>query len=177
MKTTAQWWEDVSTSPSKLEDWLKDQYYGEQTAAVRIRGLLDAYPEITAKQRAIINRIADDEEQHAIWVKGLLNTRGIPVIEFHRDKAERYWSKVLSDEPLTFSQICAIGHHAEVMRLDRINLLAADKRFTDIAEVFGKILPDELFHAKAFCAMSTTADIEAARGRHNDGLNALGLAA
>jgi tRNA isopentenyl-2-thiomethyl-A-37 hydroxylase MiaE len=176
LRTTEQWWDDVSNDPEKLILWLKDQFYGEQTAAARIRGLLDQYPDITKTERELVTMIADDEDKHAEWVKGLLIARGIPVTYF-REKSVRYWDKTLPKGDATFSQMCAIGHHAEVMRLERIKLLAQDGRFDDIARVFGKILPDEEFHTKAFKVMSTPEDIAAALPAHQEGMNALGLVA
>lgn len=176
LRTTEQWWADVSNDPAKMIDWLKDQYYGEQTAAVRIRALLEQYPDITSVERELVTMIADDEAKHADWVKRLLINRGIPETNFTRGKdGARYWAKTLPTEPVTFSQICAIGHLAEVMRLERIRLLAEDVRFNDIAQTFANILSDEVFHAKAFKVMSSPEDIEAARPNHEAGLNALGL--
>ena len=32
MKTSVQWWEEVSKDQSKLINWLKNQYHGELTA-------------------------------------------------------------------------------------------------------------------------------------------------
>ena len=94
-------------------------------------------------------------------------------------KEERYWNEVLPKvlEENTFTYFCAVGHLAETMRLDRIQLLATDERFTDIAKVFSDIYPDELFHARAFKEMSTDEDIEKARQFHNIGMNAIGLVA
>lgn len=174
MRTTQQWWEEVSHDESKMVEWLKDQYHGEATAEGRIRGLIATY-NVQGKKAALLNKIADDEGVHAGWVKQLLTSRGITAEIL--DKEERYWDATLPTEPVSFEAICAIGHHAEVMRLDRIELLAADDRFSDIAEVFSRILPDELFHAKAFASLSTPEAIEAARVKHTEGMNALGLVA
>lgn len=176
MRTTEQWWGDVSNSPEKMIDWLKDQYYGEVTASVRIGNLITEYPDITFIQKQLVSMIADDENKHAEWVAELLISRGITPC-MYRDKPERYWDNTLPKSPVSFERICAIGHHAEVMRLERIELLAADTRFEDIAKVFKAILSDEIFHAKAFASMSTPEDIEATRGNHEAGKAALGLVA
>lgn len=174
MRTTEQWWKEVSADPAKMVEWLKAQYHGEVTAEKRIRDLIPQYG-ICGKKADLLNKIADDEGRHALWVKGLLDSRGIPAEALQKE--ERYWGQTLPTSPVTFEAICAVGYHAEVMRLDRIELLAADMRFADIAEVFTRILPDEQFHAKAFGSLSTPEDIEAARQGHADGLNALGLVA
>lgn len=174
MKTTEQWWDEVSSDPSKIVDWLKDQYHGEVTAEKRIRDLIPQY-NLTGKQEKLISKIADDEKKHAEWVKELLIIRGITAEVL--TKEERYWGKVLPKETSSFGYMCAVGHLAETMRLERIMLLADDERFSDISEVFSKILPDELFHAAAFEYLSTPEDIEKARMFHNDGMNAIGLVA
>lgn len=61
------------------------------------------------------------------------------------------------------------------MWLDRIELLSKDDRFKDISEVFNKILPDEMYHTKAFKALSTPECIQRAMTNHKNGLNAIGL--
>lgn len=175
MQTTQQWWDAVSNDPSKMLEWLTDQFYGEQTAAIRVRALLTQYPDIHDTERSLVTMIADDEAKHAGWILNLLLARGITSFDLTRDKPARYWDKTLPTESVTFSQICAIGHHAELMRLERIRLLAEDVRFNDIAETFTNILSDEVFHAKAFGSMSSPEDIEAARGNHEAGKQALGL--
>lgn len=172
MKTTEQWWAEVSSDEDKMIDWLKDQYRGEVTAETRIRALITDYA-LDGDKARIINKIADDERKHAEWVASLLFARGIPVVLL--DKEERYWEKTLPKEKVSFEYMCAVGHHAETMRLERINLLSSDERFIDIARVFAAILPDEKFHARAFAYLSTPEAIEAARGKHKEGLEALGL--
>lgn len=174
MRTTAQWWADVSNDEWRLIKWLKDQYHGEATAAKRIRQLIELYPDISERDHKLINRIAADEEKHARWIKQLLLDRGIEAEILVKE--ERYWNTVLEDGCMgTFSQMCAIGYHAEDMRLERITLLAQDTRFTDIAAVFEMIRPDELFHRTAFQVMSSPEDIEFARINHEEGMKALGL--
>lgn len=174
MRSTKEWWDEVSNSDEGLIDWLKDQYHGEVTAEKRIRDLIVQY-NLVGKKAKIIAKIADDEKKHAEWVKDLLIARGIEAKVL--EKEERYWNKVLPKQDVSFSYICAVGHLAETMRLDRINLLASDEKFKDVAEVFSKIRPDEIFHAKAFGAMSSEEDIEVARKFHQEGLNAIGLVA
>ena len=175
-RTTAQWWEEVSNDPEKMIDWLKKQYHGERTAADRIQDMILNIPGNAkdAWRRRVLNGIVVDEIKHAIWVEDLLKSRGIaPAI---LEKEERYWNETLpAAEGKSFEYMCAGGHLAETMRLDRIKLLAEDSRFSDIAEVFQKILPDEEFHAKLFAVLSTPEDIEEARKYHNEGMNALGL--
>ena len=171
MTTTQQWLDRILSSESELHHWLERQFIGELTAAKRIRKLADEAPD---KFKPVINRIADDEAQHAFWVGELLIARGIavPAIEHAED---RYWKPILSELD-SFEKTAAAGHHAEGMRLIRIRALASDERVdSDIRQVFAKILPDEEFHERAFGAMTSADQIEATRGLHELGLERLGL--
>ena len=171
MKTTEEWWQEVSTNPSKMTDWLYDQYRGEVTAAENIKGLIDKY-NLKGANRMVIGKIAEQEAQHAEWIGDLLMKQGMnPEV---KDVESRYWKETILDD-MTFSYVCAVAHHAETMRLERIELLAQDEKFLDIAETFRRIRKDELFHAKAFAALSTDEDIEKARHNHEKGMGAIGL--
>ena len=173
-ETTAQWWERVSNDPVEMDKWLQNQYYGEVTAANRIRESVAKY-NLKGLKAKIIESIAKDEEKHAVWVSRLLRARMIECVPL--EKAERYWKETLPKEleVNTFKYFCAVGHLAEVMRLDRISLIASDERFSDIAEVMRKIYDDEVFHARMFREISSQKNISKARKYHNMGMNAIGL--
>lgn len=174
MKTTQQWWDEVSNDEEKMIDWLKDQHHGEVTAAKRISEIAARF-KLEEWQQKQISQVVADEMKHSIWVGWLLKKRGIGTYDLHKE--ERYWNQTLPavDEIDTFEYFCAVAHHAEVMRLDRIRLLAADKRFDDIAKTFSDIIVDEKYHAKIFGVMSTPEDIERSRANHKNGMNAIGL--
>jgi len=176
MHTTQQWWDKVSSSETEMIKWLKDQYHGEVTAENRIRESIQKYY-ISDLEVKLINSIADDEAKHALWIKKLLTDRGV-VAEI-LTKEERYWDATLPNalEKNTFSYFCAVAAHAETMRLERINLLRQDSRFVDIAEVFEKIYPDELFHARMFTEMTDKESLKEALVYHDIGRNAIGLVA
>ena len=172
-RTSQQWWEETRKEPARLVAWLLDQYRGEATAAGRIEGLRDTYAQGDAKARRILTVIAAQERQHARWVGGLLRARGLePAVQ---DKAERYW-----EQPLAAIQDlesgCAVGAHAERMRLERIEVIAADPEAPeDVRAVFRRILPQERFHERAFRALAGATALEATRGAHELGRTALGL--
>lgn len=174
-QTSAQWWNQTKNDPSKLIDWLKDQYHGEKTAAKRIHELFfTAGNTLTNKEASLLQRIIKEEERHAHWVKTLLTVRGItPEILV---KEERYWNKVLPNYEASKKQLAAIAHLAESMRLERIGVIAADPQCPkDISNVFKRILPMELNHTKWFAELTTNEHIKAALVNHHDGMNALGL--
>ena len=173
-ETTKQWWGRVSSSPEEINNWLKNQYHGEVTAAKRIASLSSKY-NLNKLQKRIINSIIKDEIKHAKWIKDILIDRGIEAKVLKKE--ERYWDKVLPTEMTndSFKYFCAVGHLAETMRLDRIEIIAEDKNYHSIGKVFKKIYNDEIFHAKAFGLMSSKKMISKAQIHHNNGINAIGL--
>lgn len=174
LETTKEWWNRVSNSETEMVKWLKAQYHGEATAEQRIRQSIEKY-NLTGLEANLITSIADDEAKHTKWVKTLLITRGITPETLQKE--ERYWNEVLPStlENPSFQYFCAVGHLTETMRLDRISLLAADKRFTDIADVMANIYPDEALHVRIFKELSTPDAIEEAKKYHHLGMNAIGL--
>lgn len=173
MKTSKQWWEEVKKDEVKVTDWLQKQYVGEVTAAHRIVRLADAYKS-TTKHWMVLAAIARDENIHASWVGELLTARGIELPA--TDKAEgRYWDKTLPGID-SLETGCAVGAHAEAMRLERIRVIAEDESAPeDIRAVFQKILPDEERHERMFRALTTDEAMERTRDNHELGLTALGL--
>jgi hypothetical protein len=172
MKTTEQWIHEIKTVPGKLEHWLKRQYIGEMLAANRIAEL--ATTQVGTRSEHILNRIASDEKRHSEWIKGLLDARKIPLPTVSID-GTRYWEPILGNLH-SFEEVAGAGHHAETMRLVRIEMLSNDEDIdSDIRNIFSAILVDEQFHAKAFNALSTPAAIENTRLLHADGLKLLGL--
>lgn len=173
MRTSKQWWTETKNDPDKMISWLKDQYHGEITAAIRVGRIAKRFKNKT------LQTIADQELQHAEWIEKLLTTRGVQgeILE----KTERYWEQTLQfidlDES-SLTEIAAVGSHAENMRLERIEVIACDNEApADIRETFQKIWPQEEFHALAFFQMTTKDCLEVAYENHIEGQNALGLIA
>ena len=175
MKTSQEWWNEVKADPVKMIDWLKDQYHGEVTAAVRIKELFFVPGNtLTVKQANRLIRIINEEKLHAKWVGKLLQSRGIkPQV---LDKESRYWDKVLPTGTTDTQELAAIAHHAEAMRLERIKVIVKDPESPlDIKNVFIKILCMEGNHAKWFKELSSPEYIYSTKPNHQAGLNALGL--
>ncbi len=174
MKTSLEWWNEVKASPALLENWLKDQYHGEVTAAARIQELADRHAQNPAAITLVA--IASQEADHAEWVRELLLNRGIKAEVL--DKEERYWSKTLPADyiNLPIQKLAAIGAHAEAMRLERIRTIVADETAPgDIRQVFKDILKQEEFHERAFRKMAGEEEMACALDAHVQGLAALGL--
>lgn len=172
--TPARWWARTRRDPARLIAWLYDQYRGEATAAGRIEALRDEHARDAPRARRLLTIIAAQERRHAAWVGELLRARGhAPVV---RDKPTRYW-----DGPLAairdLETGCAVGAHAERMRLERIAVIAGDPEAPqDVRAVFARILPQERFHERAFRSLATDEALAATRGAHALGRAALGLA-
>ncbi len=172
MKTSAQWWAECKADPAKFNRWLQRQYTGEVTAAGRIRDLATKF-KVEGRNARIIEVIAQQEEQHAAWVRELLENRGIKVeVQAAED---RYWAETLPGI-VDFDTGGAVAAHAEGMRLERIQVIAEDVNApNDVRFYFQKILRDETFHENAFRNMATPAALEATKDQHELGRTALGL--
>lgn len=172
MHTAAEWLQNVLSSPAKMEHWLVRQYIGETLAAERVQELANKTTDKAHK--LLLEKIAADERTHALWVADLLHTRGIKLPNASYDN-DRYWKEALKED-MTAEETYASGQLAEEMRLKRIRLLcASDEIAQDIQKVFRDILPDEVFHAKAFAALTTPEALETMRPLHESGRAAIGL--
>lgn len=172
-KTSQMWWAEVKRNPEHLQQWLLDQYRGEATAAERIDLLRRRFTQPGTRAARVLRVIAEQERLHAGWVAALLVARGIPV-EVEQVRS-RYWELTLGGiEDLETG--AAIGAHAERMRLERIEAIAADEDApADIRSVFARILPQERFHERAFRSLATEGTLAATAGAHQRGREALGL--
>lgn len=174
MKDSKTWWNEVKQDEEKLVKWLKDQYHGEVTAGDRIFDIsnLAVYKDVFRSLR----KIAAQEYAHANWIKGLLDSRGIPAEVLVKES--RYWQQTLPENhmELPLEQLAAIGAHAEAMRLERIRVIAADESApADIRKVFQNILPQEEFHEETFRNIAGEKAVAEALASHELGVNALGL--
>jgi hypothetical protein len=165
MKNSKQWWDETKNNPAKLNNWLQRQCYGEYQAYKRIKELSKRFDNV------LLEKIANQEYKHYKWIRNYLETRGINPITEHD---ERYWKEVNLDFQ-NIEQASAVGHHAEVMRLERIKVIAQDNLHSELATIFKKIQKDEEFHFKAFKSLTTEEDIEIAKIDHEIGMLQLGL--
>lgn len=172
-RSTQQWWAQTKRDPQRLQAWLLDQYRGEATAADRITALRRRFAPPGSRAARVLDTIARQERTHAGWVGELLRARGLePRVE---TKAERYWPEVMAGID-SLATGCAVGAHAERMRLERIETIAADPGAPqDVRRVFARILPQERFHERAFRSLSDPDALEATREAHELGRVALGL--
>lgn len=172
-RNARQWWAEVKRDKARMTDWLLDQLRGEATAAGRIELLRDQFAGADPRAHRVLSIIAGQERRHAAWVRELLVTRGIePTVS---DKTERYWGHTLPGIA-DLATGCAVGAHAERMRLERIEAIAEDPEApADIRETFARILKEERFHERAFREMATPEAMAATRDAHDLGRRALGL--
>jgi len=174
MRDSRSWWLATRDDPERLHAWLYDQYRGEVTAASRIETLRDRFATRGSRASRVLSVIADQERDHARWVGELLAARGLPVEV--ASKSDRYWPRVLP-AIADLATGAAVGAHAEQMRLERIEVIAADREApADIRAVFARILPQERFHARAFTSLATPDALARTAGAHALGRSLLGLA-
>lgn len=176
LRGSAAWWATTREAPAQLHDWLFDQYRGEVTAADRILRLRDAHAAPGSRAFRLLTVIAGQEREHAAWVAELLRARGLAP-EVRGAAEERYWGRTLPGIA-DLETGCAVGAHAEKMRIARIEAIAGDPLApADIRGVFARILPQERFHERAFRSLATPESLERTRGAHELGRLALGLSA
>ena len=53
LRTTDEWWLEVSSCPTRMIAWLKSQYYGETTAVDRVLFLISHY-NVTGKNKLLL---------------------------------------------------------------------------------------------------------------------------
>lgn len=169
MKTSKQWLNEVKNDTTKLHRWLSRQWLAEVDASKRIADLSDKVP---LKYKNVLMKIAKDESKHAYLLGVLCKSRDI---ECSTDTTSRYYSSV--DLPnLSVDELCALGHYAEGMRLDRIQAICDDSDIdSDIKEAFNIILKDELMHEKAFGIIASTEAKSKMKNQHVLAAQALGL--
>ncbi|MBL8681154.1 MAG: ferritin-like domain-containing protein [Myxococcales bacterium] len=167
------WWREIRDDAPRFARWLLDQLRGERTASERILALRDEHATSNPRAFRLLTVIAAQERDHASWVEGLLRARGIDPAT--PDTQERYWPhtiKMIDD----LETGCAVGAHAEAMRLERIEAIVEDDSAPeDVRAVFAKILPQERFHERAFRSLATEDALEKTRDAHELGRLALGL--
>jgi hypothetical protein len=175
-RSSAAWWAETRTDPERLHAWLFAQYRGEVTAARRILDLRDAHATPGSRAHRLLTVIAGQERDHAAWVGELLRARGLAPALVGAPEA-RYWKQTLPGVA-DLETGCAVGAHAEAMRLERIEVIAGDATAPpDVREVFARILPQERFHERAFRSLATPASLAATGAAHELGRAVLGLEA
>lgn len=176
VESSTRWWAATRDDPEKLLAWLFAQYRGEMTAAERILGLRDVHAAPGSRGYEVLTVIAAQERRHAAWVGELLAARGATP-EVRGEAMARYWQRTLPGI-VDLETGCAVGAHAEHMRLVRIAVIAGDEAApADVRAVFARILPEERFHERAFRGLATAESLERTRGDHALGMRALGLSA
>jgi len=172
-KTSTKWWTAIKHDPVLLEDWLEKQLRGEVTAVSRLDAFCTAFVPSDHPWFKTLRLIQSQELQHAAWVRELLENRGFST-ELRADP-QRYWDQTLP-QVISPKSAAAASAYAESMRLERIRLIAEDLEAPkDIGEAFRRILPQEIFHARAFRSMAGEQAMEAMLNAHERGLDAIGL--
>lgn len=173
-RTSRDWWERTRDDPALFTGWLLDQLRGEATAAGRIEGFRDRHAPVGTRAHRVLTVIARQERTHALWVGELLRARGLPAEVL--PVPERYWEQPLA-QIADLETGCAVGAHAEGMRLARLEVIARDpKAPADVRAVFARIVPQERFHERALRSLSTEEALARTRDAHELGRTALGLA-
>jgi len=169
MKNSVVWWNEINQNEILLNIWLKNQYLWEAISSKRIRDFSKNYC-ASEKYAKILELIAIQEDQHASWIRELLESRGLPIGILENEG--RY--PAIS----CFEDGMAVAARAEEERFEKIRIVANDtKTPSDIRVAFRKILKDEVFHITVFRHMATEETYSKTSVTHLVGLEAFGLVA
>lgn len=173
MKTTEQWWNEIKTNPTKLNNWLRRQCVGELAAVNLLSEILLRFgQQATVSEWKTVHKVMGQEAVHALWMREVMAGRGIEPEE-NASAERKYWAEVLPNVT-NFDEAMAAAYHAEHMRLARIRLIASetDPAYADLAQTFQRILPHEEWHQQVFDKMRKGHDLTR---YHERGLRALNL--
>lgn len=154
------WWNGIVNEPDRLLSWLVKQYNAEATAGERIRSFADTFSGSGSAASRILHKVAEQEDDHAEWVSDLLFVRGVDATDLQRD--ERYWDKIMP--PIVdFQDGSAMAALVERKGLERIRAITDSPETPhDVRVVFEKILPQEVFHERAFASLAGDHAMQAA---------------
>ncbi len=174
--TSKEWWNKVKGDQQEFERWLTRQYIGEVTAVRRLMELRVRFrSQMSDLEWIILSSIISDEVRHSVWIKGILKWYGVSIPEVPKEDGTRYWQEALAEVQSLYDWF-GISHHAETMRLERIQAICDDTETSPLVKAtFLKILDDEKFHARAFGLMAGVPAIERTAEGHSKGRKALGL--
>ena len=176
MRTTQTWWNSLKKDPEALKEWLIRQYVGEMAAVNLLSEVLIKYGgEMVDNEWNDVYKVMLQEAKHARWVKQLLENRSINIPE-GLDATRRYWSEVIPAVE-NLDDAAHAAHNAESMRLHRIRAIAeeTEAEYSDLQDVFSRILPDEEWHEEVFGALCRSENNPKMDGAHSEGLRALAL--
>jgi len=154
---TKAWWERTVNDPAKLTKWL------QKLQRTELSGYDDhivfmAENEVSDRERLILKNIADDELKHSNLLIDLFASRNISVNP--DSEPSLYWDYVLSNVKTT-AEYCAANYFGEALASYRFEIiLGMPQTPSDIREVIGKVLPDEIFHRETLMRLAGEESIE-----------------
>ena len=107
---------------------------------------------VTDRERLILTNIAEDEQKHSNLLIAMFDDRGIPVVS--KGEESSYWAAVLAGID-SVPSYCAANYFGEALAAYRFEIIhEMPETPSDIKEVIGKVLPDEIFHRETLSRMA-----------------------
>lgn len=162
---TKAWWERTVNDPAKLTKWLQ-KLQRTELSGYHDHVVFMAQNEVSDRERLILTNIANDEFKHSDLLIELFESRKIPVNP--ESDPSTYWDDVLSNVSST-AEYCAANYFGEALASYRFEIiLGMPQTPSDIREVIGKVLPDEIFHRETLMRLAGEEAIEKIKVFHEN---------
>lgn len=165
---TVDWWRKTCSNNDKLRTYLQRLYQTEKSGYKDHMNVLKSgeYPEMTDKERQILDNIAMDELGHAGMLASILGAYGWkaptePIPE------GGYWPFVMSHVN-TYSQYAAANYCGEALAASKFTVML-ECEFTPplIRDFLAFALPEETFHMTTLRKQAEPTDLRYACELHN----------
>lgn len=164
---TKTWWSAVCKDSARFVKWM------QKLQITEIGGYTDhvdflksgiGYDERSAK---ILMNIAEDEMKHSNILTGLMNYRGIELVEPTIETCSSYWT-YMNQQYDDLKTYAAVNHFGESLAAERFEIIL-DHPDTDVDVRYALkiILPDEVFHRETLQRMAGEAALAKMEAHHD----------
>lgn len=161
---TQDWWKRTLADSEKLALWLQKLQRTEISGYTDHIEFMKSF-KVTDREKLILTNIAEDEQKHSNLLIAMFNERGIPVVS--NGEESTYWAEVLEGVD-SVSAYCAANYFGEALAAYRFEVIhEMPETPSDIKEVIGKVLPDEIFHRETLSRMAGEEAMAAMKARHD----------
>lgn len=151
---TTRWWEALLDDEPRMVRWLQKLWLTEYNGYADNMEASKKWSGGNPAVENIFHRTAEDEEEHANLLRGLLTRRGAFPPEPWPEDSD-YWAE-MEVHIVSLETCAAVFHLGEKLAAERFEVLAAHPRTPwDIKTFLDIALPDEQHHARIFLKLTT----------------------
>lgn len=161
---TEDWWKRCLADTSKMTLWLQKLQRTEISGYTDHINFMANYA-VTDRERTILTNIAEDELKHSNLLIDLFADRKITVVPVGEESS--YWLEVLAGVN-SVGSYCSANYFGEALAAYRFEIIhSMSETPSDIREVIGKVLPDEIFHRETLSRMAGDEELAAMKLKHD----------